>query len=145
MADEVAETAYQLVTEAGETLTTSRGFNGRGTATYPGGDTYEGQFNEGVRHGEGVYKYVPKGEDQQDIYKGQWENNVKCGVGKQTYFGVGEYYGNWLNGERHGEGVMTYSNKDVYSGKWREGKKDGEGTYIFFETGMKYVGTFKNG
>jgi radial spoke head protein 1 len=35
---------------------------------------------------------------------------------------------------------MTYSNKDVYSGTWREGKKDGEGTYIFFETGMKYVG-----
>ena len=28
---------------------------------------------------------------------------------------------------------------------WAEGKKEGQGTYIFFETGMKYVGTFKAG
>ena len=40
---------------------------------------------------------------------------------------------------------MIYTNKDVYSGQWRSGKKDGTGTYIFNETGMKYVGEFKNG
>ena len=58
---------------------------------------------------------------------------------------VGEYYGYWENGERHGEGVMTYTNKDVYSGNWANGKKDGQGTYIYFKTGEKYVGNFKNG
>jgi len=40
---------------------------------------------------------------------------------------------------------MIYQNKDVYSGKWKNGEKDGKGTYVFFETGMKYVGEFKNG
>ena len=40
---------------------------------------------------------------------------------------------------------MIYENQDVYSGSWRDGKKDGKGTYIFKETGMKYVGAFKNG
>ena len=40
---------------------------------------------------------------------------------------------------------MIYHNKDVYSGQWKFGKKDGKGTYIFFETGMKFVGTFKGG
>ncbi len=40
---------------------------------------------------------------------------------------------------------MTYLNKDVYSGNWANGKKDGQGTYIFFKTGEKYVGNFKNG
>ena len=40
---------------------------------------------------------------------------------------------------------MIYANKDVYSGQWKGGKKDGQGTYIFNETGMKYVGEFKNG
>ena len=40
---------------------------------------------------------------------------------------------------------MIYTNQDVYSGQWRNGKKEGQGTYIFFETGMKYVGIFRNG
>ena len=40
---------------------------------------------------------------------------------------------------------MIYVNKDIYSGQWKNGKKDGQGTYIFNDTGMKYVGTFKCG
>ena len=40
---------------------------------------------------------------------------------------------------------MIYDNKDIYSGQWKNGKKDGLGTYIFKQTGMKYVGTFKSG
>lgn len=40
---------------------------------------------------------------------------------------------------------MIYENEDVFSGQWKEGKKDGNGTYIFKQTGMKYVGVFKNG
>ena len=70
---------------------------------------------------------------------------MKSGIGRQNYIGVGDYYGYWCDGERHGEGVMTYQNKDVYSGNWEMGKKDGQGTYVFFQTGEKYVGKFKNG
>ena len=40
---------------------------------------------------------------------------------------------------------MIYTNKDIYSGKWKNGEKEGEGTYVFNETGMKYVGSFKGG
>ena len=40
---------------------------------------------------------------------------------------------------------MTYTNKDVYSGSWRDGKKHGQGTYVFFQTGMKYVGKWGAG
>jgi hypothetical protein len=32
-----------------ETLKNSRGFSGSGTATYPNGDIYEGQFQDGVK------------------------------------------------------------------------------------------------
>ena len=70
---------------------------------------------------------------------------MKHGVGKITYTGKGTYYGYWEKGERHGEGVFTYPNKDVYSGLWNQGKKEGNGTYVFFDTGMKYVGIWKNG
>ena len=37
---------------------------------------------------------------------------------------------------------MTYKNRDIYSGNWSNGQKDGKGTYIFAETGQKYVGHF---
>eukprot|EP00831_Metopus_contortus_P080198 TRINITY_DN8151_c0_g1_i1.p1 TRINITY_DN8151_c0_g1~~TRINITY_DN8151_c0_g1_i1.p1 ORF type:complete len:165 (+),score=37.90 TRINITY_DN8151_c0_g1_i1:180-674(+) len=79
-------------------------------------------------------------------YEGDFKNNTKHGIGKMAYKPKGEpkgeYYGYWENGFRHGEGVFTHINKDIYSGQWRFGKKEGKGTYIFFETGMKYVGTW---
>lgn len=40
---------------------------------------------------------------------------------------------------------MIYANEDIYSGLWKNGNKEGQGTYVFKETGMKYVGNFKNG
>ena len=40
---------------------------------------------------------------------------------------------------------MTYVNQDVYSGNWKDGEKHGQGTYVFFETGMKFVGKWNNG
>ena len=54
-----------MVTESGETLKKSRGYTGNGTATYPNGDIYEGAFKEGLRHGEGTYKYANKGSEEQ--------------------------------------------------------------------------------
>lgn len=104
-----------------------------------------------VREGdEGTYKYFakPVGEDgaaPENKYTGAWKDNQKHGIGKMIYAGVGVYYGYWVNGQREGEGVMTYSNQDVYSGQWKEGKKHGAGTYVFFQTGMKFVGKWSAG
>lgn len=74
-------------------------------------------------------------EEKKAKYEGSWAENVKSGIGKQVYPGVGVYHGYWAAGERDGEGVMQYDNKDVYSGSWVKGKKEGRGTFIFFKTG----------
>lgn len=73
--------------------------------------------------GKGKYTYARGAaaggegdEDVQNLYEGQWKNNEKHGIGKQTYVGSGEYFGYWENGKRQGEGVFTYLSKDVYSG-----------------------------
>ena len=71
--------------------------------------------------------------------------NMKSGIGKQIYANVGSYYGYWSEGQRHGEGVMNYVNQDVYSGHWANGQKEGQGTYIFYETGQKYIGKYFKG
>jgi len=62
-----------------------------------------------------------------------------------TYKEKGVYHGYWENGQRHGEGILTYPNKDTYSGWWKYGKKEGHGVYTFASTGMKFVGTWRDG
>ena len=63
-------------------LKSSWKFTGKGTATYPNGDIYEGNFKDGVRHGDGTYTYSQKGtEEAKDTYVGSWHNNTKHGIG----------------------------------------------------------------
>ena len=148
MADEEQQQEYTLLNAEGEPLKSSRHYNGKGVATYPNGDTYDGEFVDGVRCGKGVYTYVSKGDAEQEVkdaYDGEWKDNLKHGIGKQSYPGKGNYYGYWAEGQRHGEGVFTYTSQDVYSGNWARGAKEGAGTYVFFDTGMKIVGAWKHG
>ena len=138
------EPEYVLITEEGKNKTSSKGYNGRGLAKYPNGETYEGEYAEGQRTGPGVYRYKT-GEK----YDGEWVKNRKHGIGKQSYFkegtSLGDYNGFWENGRRHGEGVFNYPNGDVYSGWWKHGSKEGTGTYTFKKTGQKLFGDWKEG
>lgn len=65
---------------------------GKATANYANGDIYEGQFENGIRQGSGVYtcpclltywrvgcRYL-KG----DVFTGSFENNLKTGLGRIT-------------------------------------------------------------
>ena len=66
-----------------ETVETSRHYTGKGVATYPNGDIYDGYFKDGLRHGDnGTYTYNKYGnEEVKDTYKGAWVNNDKNGIG----------------------------------------------------------------
>ena len=50
MAEENAETLveYKLETSNGHVLNESKDYTGKGKATYPNGDTYDGEFQGGV-------------------------------------------------------------------------------------------------
>ena len=48
---------------------------------------YEGEFQNGIRHGRGVFRYYETG----DVYIGQWANDNKNGKGKYT----------WKNGDTY--------------------------------------------
>ena len=144
MAEDGERPGYIFITENQETKSTSRGYNGRATAKYPNGDTYDGQYINGYRVGFGVYRYA-NGEK----YEGEWNDNHKHGIGKMSYVKKGdqdgEYNGFWEHGKRHGEGVFTYKNGDSYSGWWRHGEKEGTGTYKFKSTGMHMFGEWTAG
>jgi hypothetical protein len=61
---------YFFVTADGEEKTSSRDYTGFATATYPDGEIYEGDFIEGIREGNGIYRYITG-----DVYSGQWKEN----------------------------------------------------------------------
>ena len=63
MADDQELLEYQIVNGEGETLKSSRDYNGFGTATYPNGDVYAGDFKDGLRHGDGLYTYTSKSNE----------------------------------------------------------------------------------
>lgn len=42
-------------------------------SSYPSGDTYEGQWKNSVRHGEGTMKWIQLSQQ----YSGQWQNGVQ--------------------------------------------------------------------
>ena len=84
---------YSLVTAAGETIKSSKDYNGKGTATYANGDSYDGNFVGGIRVAKGgntaTYTYhnpAPVGEDGtqpvKEVYTGEWDNNNKHGIGQ---------------------------------------------------------------
>lgn len=127
--------------------------NGYGKFTYPDGGTYEGQFKNTYRHGEGTYIWSGK-----DKFIGKWKNGSQFGDG--IYYkadGTVEYNGAWENGQRiadangnpvqvctfgnctEGLGVQYLSNGDKYEGAFSKGLRHGMGDY-HWANGSRYIG-----
>ena len=67
-----------------------------------------------VRQGTGKFKF-PNG----DTYEGQWQDGVMHGNGRFTWAASGaEYDGEWVQGRRQGEGCMTYVGGARRQGAW---------------------------
>jgi hypothetical protein len=142
---------YKFATSAGDEKKSSKEFTGDGKAEYTNGDTYQGAYLEGMRHGPGTYAYYNKvkvGDDETAYYnffQGTFKQNVKTGMGKVTYKDGGFYHGQFLNGKRSGQGTFKYSNGDIYCGMWKDGKKHGDGTYVYSKTKYEVTGNWKDG
>ncbi|KAF4651807.1 hypothetical protein FOL47_000172 [Perkinsus chesapeaki] len=140
MADE-EPIPYSLVTEEGETRETAAGFTGKGTATYPNGDVYEGSYADGRKSGQGVYTYRDG-----SAYNGNYKNGQREGIGKFTMAADGSFYhGSFVDGLYDGEGTMSYATTgDVYTGEWKKGLRHGTGTYIYKKGQASVTGTWQD-
>ena len=79
-----------------------------------------------MRHGKGIYTYVPATEymgsfvdDKMHGY-GILRTNISIFNGKLTY---NEYIGNFVKGKRHGKGVFKDKNGGGFEGSWKQDKK----------------------
>ena len=100
-----------VTSSAGKTSTGSGEFSGlwqegfelSGVYLWQNGETYEGQWLQGKKHGLGR---ETKGRW---VYKGEWSQGVKgrYGCKQSTYSGL-KYEGTWNDGIQDGYGVETY-------------------------------------
>ena len=130
--------------------------HGQGTRYYDDGDRYEGECNDGQRHGQGT----SYGADGSVIYKGEWNHGYKHGQGTM-YDADGSviYKGEWYKNERHGQGTYYWTDGSRYEGEFKSGKpsyrryphldrqqygqRHGQGTH-FYANGDRYEGEWKD-
>jgi hypothetical protein len=136
--------------------------HGRGVITWPNGDKYEGQVENGKYNGRGVltlpkgWKYDGEYKDNQmhgrgvatwangQRYQGHFENGKYNGRGVLTFPDGRQYDGEWKDGDEHGQGRFTKPNGDAASGEWRDGKPWRiKGTDVWPD-GTKYVGEWNH-
>ncbi|GIQ90796.1 hypothetical protein KIPB_013729, partial [Kipferlia bialata] len=103
------------------------------TLTYPTGDVYTGYNMDQKPDGYGYMVFV-----NGDTYKGEWKEGVRWGAGTSTT-SEGVYTGTWVNDSESGTGVCVYSDGACYEGEWVEGERSGHGIYDAAD-GSTYVG-----
>jgi len=91
--------------------------NGFGKWTYTDNTTYEGEWVETQKHGQGVETW-PNGY----IYKGEFKNSAWSGQGILIFPDGATYEGEWANGFMNGEGKFTWSDGKEKEGTWKNGK-----------------------
>ena len=116
--------------------------HGNGTCTFSTGDSYVGEWKDGVMSGTGKYTYA-----NGQVYQGQFLNDEMNGFGKYTWpngDGFNVYEGEWKDNQQNGRGKFTWPDGQVYEGDFKNGTSNGSGTMRFAD-GSTYEGNFKDG
>jgi len=118
--------------------------HGFGEMEYNDGDSaYIGYFENGNRHGRGVF--VITNGDSFDSYDGDWQDDKAYGYGTYLFADGGSYKGEWQDNKKHGKGVRIYSdsNSKSYDGDWKDDKRHGYGI-LLFTNGNSYDGEWQD-
>lgn len=129
-ADRVAERNARLAAErdrAGEALAEDRVRAARSASAnaafeYQNGDVYEGEWQDGLRHGFGRMTYAEDGA----TYEGGWEHGLESGRGTKRYLDGIEYVGEFERGMMHGRGRFTMADGVVLDGAFLEDEWQGD-------------------
>ena len=116
-----------------------KGYHGPVICNYADGSEYQGEWQDGKRHGTGTY-ISPTGTR----YEGEWENDGASGHGVCHYDDGMKYDGQFESGERHGKGILISPEGDRYEGQFKNDLVNGEGIYTWGD-GVRSEGEFREG
>ena len=90
------------------------------------GSTGKQQTKAGLREGRGQYAFA----NPYFKYNGDWSEGVAHGEGVLTMADGSSYEGALVDGEMSGFGLRRWANGASYSGQFEQGEMHGQGTYI---------------
>lgn len=86
-----------------------------------GDGTYTGQLSGGQPHGRGRIEW-----DDGNTYEGQWRDGLGDGYGTLVWRAAGTVYsGRWKRWAMHGEGTYRFADGTVLSGRWENNEYKG--------------------
>eukprot|EP00826_Nyctotherus_ovalis_P009151 TRINITY_DN12405_c0_g1_i14.p4 TRINITY_DN12405_c0_g1~~TRINITY_DN12405_c0_g1_i14.p4 ORF type:complete len:147 (+),score=44.18 TRINITY_DN12405_c0_g1_i14:86-526(+) len=89
-------------------------------------DRYYGYWENGKKHGEGLFTY-PNG----DTYSGWWKYGKREGKGTYTFAETGmKLVGMWQNGE-FTQGRWVIPNGNYFEGEFAKNQPNGQGRWVF--------------
>lgn len=110
--------------------------SGPGKVMYQNRSSYEGQFHNYMRHGQGTLTLSDGTK-----YVAQWKNDERHGEGKELCPDGTTFEGHYVAGMRHGYGVMKWPEGSKYSGMFERGRANGQGELLRTD-GSVYRGQF---
>lgn len=116
--------------------------HGHGRYVWEDGGSYEGEFQDDVVEGKGVFI------DSEGTYTGQFHDNMQHGFGRlegPSASGTLLYEGEFYETLKHGEGTMTWADGLQYKGQWLNGVQHGAGVHIDTKTGKTERVEYRNG
>jgi len=137
---------------------------GVGKAFYPNGDSYEGEFYLGQKHGVGHYVFSKAGPSEVDrvVTKALKKNRADHGDDESfihfvattfefapavvaavlEYGALPCYHGEYDSGARTGQGLMKCADGSVYKGEWLANQRSGQGM-VYYVNGDVFSGQWE--
>ena len=113
--DQILSVLVKVSNETNEQGKETFGKETFGKETYANGNAYEGEFQDGKKHGQGKKTWAGGG-----TYEGEWKDGKQHGQGKYTGANGNAYEGQWKDDKKHGKGKYTGANGDTYYGYWKD-------------------------
>jgi len=102
---------------------------GEGTETWKNGTIYSGVYCKGVKCGKGKMTWLDGKNEPNEIYEGEFSNNMFNGYGVYDWSKKRKYSGEWKDGKMHGNGTFEWKDGRVYIGSFKEDLKEGFGEF----------------
>jgi len=113
-------------------------FHGEGTMVWRNGSVYQGGFKNGLFHGVATLKHA-----NGNIYEGKFTDGMGEGKAHYTMTNGSIYVGNFSKGEFNGQGRYEAKNGNIYQGNFKKGALNGIGKITYIDLG-EYTGEVKN-
>ncbi len=97
--------------------------NGSGITMWSDGSTYEGNCEDGLKHGQGIFHNAANGS----VYNGEWFRGEKRGSGILNNADGSRYIGQWQSDLPEGDGLLRFVSGNTYEGAWKSGLPHGKG------------------